>query len=37
LAVFLVVLSFAQFPMETTVIRALVVHLAALCVGWRHS
>jgi len=35
LAVFWIVLSIAQFPMETTVIRALVVHLAALCVGWR--
>jgi len=37
LAVFWIVLSVAQFPMETTVIRALVVHLAALCVGWRSS
>jgi O-antigen ligase len=37
LAVFWIVLSIAQFPMETTVIRALVVHLAALCVGWRNS
>jgi O-antigen ligase len=37
LAVFLIVLSIAQFPMETTVIRALVVHLAALCVGWRNA
>jgi O-antigen ligase len=35
LAVFWIVLSIAQFPMETTVIRGLVVHLAALCVGWR--
>jgi O-antigen ligase len=37
LAVFWIVLSIAQFPMETTVIRALVVHLAALCVGWRNA
>jgi O-Antigen ligase len=37
LAVFWIVLSVAQFPMETTVVRALVVHLAALCVGWRSS
>ncbi|HXH39714.1 MAG TPA: O-antigen ligase family protein [Thermoanaerobaculia bacterium] len=37
LAIFWIVLSVAQFPMETTVVRALVVHLAALCVGWRNS
>jgi len=37
LAVFWIVLSIAQFPMETTVIRALVVYLAALCVGWRNE
>jgi len=37
LAVFWIVLSIAQFPMETTVIRALLVHLAALCVGWRNA
>jgi O-antigen ligase len=37
LAVFWIVLSIAQFPMETTVIRSLVVHLAALCIGWRRS
>ena len=37
LAVFWIVLSIAQFPMETTVIRALVAHLAALCVGWRNT
>lgn len=37
LAVFWIVLSLAQFPMETTVVRTLVVHLAALCVGWRSS
>lgn len=37
LAVFWIVLSVAQFPMETTVVRTLVVHLAALCVGWRSS
>ncbi len=37
LAVFWLVLSVAQFPLETTVIRSLLVHLAALCVGWRSS
>lgn len=37
LAVFWIVLSIAQFPMETTVIRTLFIHLAALCVGWRSS
>jgi O-antigen ligase len=37
LAVFWIVLSVAQFPMETTVVRTLVVHFAALCVGWRRS
>jgi O-antigen ligase len=35
LAVFWMVLSVAQFPLETTVVRTLLVHLAALCVGWR--
>ena len=35
LAVFWVVLSVAQFPLETTVVRTLLVHLAALCVAWR--
>ena len=37
LAVFWIVLSIAQFPMETTVIRALFIHFAALCAGWRSS
>ncbi|MGZ5492084.1 MAG: O-antigen ligase family protein, partial [Thermoanaerobaculia bacterium] len=37
LAVFWAVLSLAQFPLETTVVRSLLVHLAALCVGWRTS
>jgi O-antigen ligase len=37
LAVFWIVLSVAQFPMETTAIRVLVVYLAALCVGWRNA
>jgi O-antigen ligase len=37
LAIFWIVLSIAQFPMETTMIRALFVHFAALCVGWRSS
>jgi O-antigen ligase len=35
LAIFCAVFSFAQFPMETTVVRSLLVHFAALCVGWR--
>ena len=35
LAVFWIVLSIAQFPLETTVVRALLVHLAALCAAWR--
>jgi O-antigen ligase len=35
LAVFWILLSVAQFPMETTVVRSLLVHMAALCVGWR--
>jgi len=37
LVVFWIVLSFAQFPLETTVVRGLLVHMAALCVGWRES
>jgi O-antigen ligase len=36
LAVFWLVLSVAQFPLETTVVRSLLVHLAALCAGWRN-
>ena len=35
LAMFWALLSIAQFPLETTVVRSLLVHLAALCVGWR--
>ena len=35
LAVFWIVLSLAQFPLQTTVVRSLLLHLAALCVGWR--
>jgi O-antigen ligase len=35
LAIFCAVFSIAQFPMETTVVRSLLVHFAALCVGWR--
>lgn len=35
LAVFWAVLSIAQFPLETTVVRGLMIHLAALCVAWR--
>jgi hypothetical protein len=34
LAVFWLVLSLAQFPLHTTVVRALLVHLAALCAAW---
>jgi O-antigen ligase len=37
LAIFWVVLSLAQFPLESTVVRSLVFHLAALCVGWRNT
>jgi O-antigen ligase len=37
LAIFFAVFSFAQFPMETTVVRSLLVHFAALCVGWRNA
>ena len=35
LAVCWFVLSLAQFPLETTVVRSLLVHFAALCVAWR--
>lgn len=35
LAVFCAVFSLAQFPIETTVVRGLLVHFAALCAGWR--
>lgn len=35
LAIFCAVFSLAQFPMETTVVRSLLVHFAALCVAWR--
>ncbi|HEX9985087.1 MAG TPA: O-antigen ligase family protein [Thermoanaerobaculia bacterium] len=37
LAIYWIVLSLAQFPLETPVVRALLVHLAALCVAWRSS
>jgi O-antigen ligase len=37
LALFWLVLSLAQFPLETTVVRMLLVHLAALCVAWRQA
>lgn len=37
LAVFWIVLSIAQFPLETTVVRSLLVHLAALCAAWREA
>lgn len=35
LAIFCAVFSLAQFPMESTAVRSLLVHFAALCVGWR--
>jgi O-antigen ligase len=35
LAIFCAVFSIAQFPIETTVVRSLLVHFAALCIGWR--
>jgi O-antigen ligase len=35
LAVFWAVLSIAQFPLETAVVRSVLVHLAAVCAGWR--
>lgn len=37
LAVFWFVLSLAQFPLESTVVRMLLVHFAALCAGWRRT
>jgi O-antigen ligase len=35
LAIFCAVFSVAQFPVETTVVRSLLVHFVALCAGWR--
>jgi putative inorganic carbon (HCO3(-)) transporter len=35
LAVLWLVLSLAQFPLETTAVRMLIVHFAALCAAWR--
>ncbi len=35
LAVLWAVLSLAQFPIETTAVRMLIVHFAALCAAWR--
>ena len=35
LALYWIVLSFAQFPLETAVVRALLIHFAALAVAWR--
>lgn len=37
LAVFWIILSLAQFPLETPVVRGLLVHFAALCAAWRSS
>ena len=34
LAVYIVILSLAQFPLETTVVRGLLIHLAAVCAAW---
>jgi O-antigen ligase len=34
LAVYWVVLSLAQFPLETAVVRSLLVHFAAVCIAW---
>jgi O-antigen ligase len=35
LAVLWLTLSLAQFPLETTAVRMLLVHFAALCAAWR--
>jgi O-antigen ligase len=35
LAVLWLVLSLAQFPLETTAVRMLIVHFGALCVAWQ--
>ena len=35
LAVCIAVLALAQFPLESTPVRMLIVHVAALCVAWR--
>jgi hypothetical protein len=35
LAVFWVMLSIAQFPLESTAVRMILVHCAALCAAWR--
>src|SRR5581483_2007701 len=35
LAVLWGVLSLAQFPLESTVVRTLLLHLTAICAGWR--
>jgi O-antigen ligase len=35
LAIFCAVFSVAQFPIETTGVRSVLIHFAALCVGWR--
>jgi O-antigen ligase len=37
LALYWFVLSLAQFPLESTVVRILLVHFAALCVAWRDA
>jgi hypothetical protein len=35
LAVLWIVISLAQFPLESTAVRMLIVHFAALCAAWR--
>jgi O-antigen ligase len=37
LAVYWIVLSLAQFPLETTVVRSVLIHFAALAVAWRDA
>jgi O-antigen ligase len=37
LAVYWAVLSLAQFPLETAVVRTTLIHFAALCAAWRSS
>jgi O-antigen ligase len=37
LAVLWLVVSIAQFPLETTAVRMIIVHFAALCATWRPS
>jgi len=34
LAIYWIVLSLAQFPLGTTIVRGLLVHFAAICAAW---